>query len=168
VASVPPRLLDHVHDDPPQGAEPVLAAHMLYHVPDPLSAVRELRRITRDGGQVLVILNGEEHLRELRDAVTAALPPSPPGSSAAPGDRLRLDDGARLLAAEFRSVTRHDFTGELLIPSPEPVQAYVRSMTTSQDLPDPDDLAAAVTRLLRRDHPETFTIRTECGCLVCT
>jgi hypothetical protein len=41
-------------------------------------------------------------------------------------------------------------------------------MTTSQDLPDPDDLAAAVTRLLRRDHAETFRIRTECGCLVCT
>src|SRR5262245_27040439 len=43
-----------------------LAMHMLYHVPEPLEAARELRRITHPGGQVLVVLNGEDHLRELR------------------------------------------------------------------------------------------------------
>src|SRR5262249_46967694 len=35
-----------------------LAMHMLYHVPDPAVAVRELRRITDPGGHVLVVLNG--------------------------------------------------------------------------------------------------------------
>jgi len=50
-----------------------LAMHMLYHVPEPLAAVRELRRITHPAGQVLVVLNGEDHLRELHDLITAAL-----------------------------------------------------------------------------------------------
>jgi ubiquinone/menaquinone biosynthesis C-methylase UbiE len=39
-----------------------LAMHMLYHIGDPMAAVRELRRITRPGGRVLVVLNGADHL----------------------------------------------------------------------------------------------------------
>lgn len=145
-----------------------LAMHMLYHVPDPFAAVRELRRITRPGGQALVVLNGEDHLRELLDAVTAALPGGAEDAPAVLGERLHLDHGAGLLATEFRSVTRHDFTGELLIPGPRPVEDYVRSMVTTRDLPEPEDLAAAVASLVRRSHPGTFRVQTHSGCLVCT
>ncbi|WP_280203235.1 MULTISPECIES: class I SAM-dependent methyltransferase [Nocardia] len=35
----------------------VTARHMLYHVPDPYQALRELRRITRPGGRVAVSVN---------------------------------------------------------------------------------------------------------------
>src|SRR5215469_16274559 len=77
-----------------------LAMHMLYHVPEPTAAVRELRRITRPGGQVLVVLNGDDHLRELRDLIIAALSDltdeRPP-----PREQLRLDDGHDLLSSEF-------------------------------------------------------------------
>lgn len=144
-----------------------LAAHMLYHAPDPRAAVRELRRITCDGGHVLVVLNGDDHLRELRDAMAAALPRTPAGERVAAGERLRLDHGADLLAAEFRSVTRYDFPGELLIPGPGPVEDYVRSMITTQELPAPEDFVAAVSGLLSRGHPEMIRIRTHSGCLVC-
>lgn len=138
-----------------------LAPHMLYHVPGPAAAVRELRRITRDGGQVLVVLNGTDHLRELREAVAAALPGTP-----LRGERLHLDDGAALLAAEFRSVTRHDFTAELLVPGPGPVQDYVRSMMSTQRFPDPDSAVAAVGEFIRRSHSGPFRIRTRSGCLI--
>jgi SAM-dependent methyltransferase len=40
-----------------------LAAHMLYHIPDSRAAAGELRRITRPGGQVLVVLNGRRRRR---------------------------------------------------------------------------------------------------------
>jgi SAM-dependent methyltransferase len=143
-----------------------LAAHMLYHVPDPREAVRELRRITRDGGQAIVVLNGEDHLRELRDAVTAALPATPPDIPAFSLERVRLDDGERLLATEFRSVTRHDYAAELLVPGPDPVEDYVRSMIATAQLPDPGTFIAAVIRNLRRGLPGTIRIRTHCGCLI--
>ncbi|MGH3399578.1 MAG: class I SAM-dependent methyltransferase, partial [Streptosporangiaceae bacterium] len=142
-----------------------LAMHMLYHVPEPAAAVRELRRITRPGGQVLVVLNGEDHLRELRDLITAALGnftnADPPHR-----ERLRLDDGEDLLAGEFTSVTRHDFTGELRIPGPRPVEDYVRSMMITYDLPDPEALPAAVGSLVPSGG--TFRVRTHTGCLICS
>ena len=53
-------------------ADLALAPHMLYHVPDPADALRELRRVTRPGGRVVIVLNGAGHLRELRAAVAAA------------------------------------------------------------------------------------------------
>jgi len=144
-----------------------LAMHMLYHVPEPGEAARELRRITHPAGQVLVVLNGEDHLRELRDLIAAALRDitneEPPLR-----ERLLLEDGEELLASEFASVTRHDFTGELLIPHPQPVEDYVRSMTTTQDLPDPGAFAAAVSRSIPAGDAGVFRVRTHCGSLVCS
>ena len=139
-----------------------VAAHMLYHLPQPSAVVRELRRITRPGGQVLVVLNGHDHLRELRDLINTAIS-STSGSQRSYGERVQLDDGETLLAAEFSSVIRHDFTGELLIPGPGPVEDYVRSMTITRDQPDPDEFAAAVASLIPGD---TFRVRTHTGCLV--
>jgi SAM-dependent methyltransferase len=145
-----------------------LATHMLYHVPEPAAAVRELRRITHPGGQVLVVLNGRDHLRELRELIAAVLRGFPDGEPPGLG-RLRLDEGEELLAREFMSVTRHDFAGELVVPGPEPVEDYVRSMAVAQNLPDPQALSAAVSRLVVcGGDQETFRIRTHSGCLVCS
>jgi SAM-dependent methyltransferase len=140
-----------------------LAMHMLYHLPRPRAAVRELRRITRPGGPVLVVLNGEDHLRELHDLITAVLT-GVTGGQRPRRERLRLDEGEALLAGEFSSVIRHDFTSELLIREPGPVEDYVRSMPIVQDLPDPGGFAAAVAGLIPRG---TFRVRTHTGCLVC-
>jgi hypothetical protein len=42
-------------------------------VPDPRQAARELRRVTRPGGRVVVGLNGQDHLTQMREVVRAAL-----------------------------------------------------------------------------------------------
>ena len=142
-----------------------LAAHMLYHVPDPRAAVGELRRVTRPAGQVLVVLNGSNHLRELRDLIAAALQITT--SQPPPGDQLRLDDGQELLASEFTSVTRHDFKSQLRIPGPEPIEHYIRSMISTHDPRDPGALAAMVASRLPAGGGQ-FRVRTDTGCLVCT
>ena len=83
---------------------------MLYHVPDPADALRELRRVTRPGGRVVMVLNGVGHLRQLRVAVAAAR-----GDDAkAMGERVTLDNGESLARSFFPNVTRHDFVAELV------------------------------------------------------
>ena len=47
---------------PDGAADLALAMHMLYHVPDPSQAVRELRRVTHPGGRAVIGLNGRDHL----------------------------------------------------------------------------------------------------------
>jgi SAM-dependent methyltransferase len=143
-----------------------LAMHVLYHVPDPSAAVRELRRVTRRGGKILVVLNGHDHLRELRDAITAALPEQADGGSPGVREGLRLDRGAELLAREFATVTRHDFTSDLVIPGPAPIEHYLRSMSITQDLPDPESFIAAVLRHLPHEQGGVFRVRSRSGCLV--
>jgi SAM-dependent methyltransferase len=148
----------------PAGATDVaMAPHMLYHVPDPAAAVRELRRVTRPGGQVLVVLNGEDHLRELREQVADAL-----GDTVIRGrERITLDTGAELLARCFDSVVRHDFTAELVVPGPEPVAAYLLSSRAAQHAPEAQRLVARVLGGLPTDQAGNFRIQTHSGCLVC-
>ncbi len=154
-------------------ADVTLAMHMLYHAPDRPAAARELRRITRSGGLVLVVLNGADHLLELRDLLGPAARevglPADATQAELPGKDLGmdLDAGAVLLAGVFGSVERHDFPGELMVPGPAPVLDYVRSMRLTQSLADPESLVAAVARRIPAGGGGSIRIRTRAGCLVC-
>jgi SAM-dependent methyltransferase len=144
-------------------ADLTLAMHMLYHVPDPPAAIRELRRATRPGGRVVVGLNGADSLKELWAVIAAAS-----GGDIRPyGELLRLDEGEALLRTVFPSVTRHDFIGELRIPDPGPVADYVRSMSWIQANTDPERLVAAVLSRLPNEPGSLFRVTTHAGCLVC-
>jgi ubiquinone/menaquinone biosynthesis C-methylase UbiE len=150
------------------GCDVALAMHMLYHVPDPLTAVRELRRVTRDGGQVLIVLNGDDHLRELRDLIALALADSGLGTKEpVPFDRINLDDGRALVSQVFASVHRHDFVSELRLPGSEPIVRYVRSTFIAHSAAEPERLVAAVTRRLDDIPGGAFRVRTHSGCLIC-
>ena len=141
-------------------ADVTLAMHMLYHVTEPDLAVRELRRVTRPGGRLIVGLNGSDHLRELRGLIAEALASlgRPPVRSR---EQIDLDQGELLLRSQFTSVTRHDFESQLRVPDTGPIAAYVRSR-----VPDAGPLAEAVLSRLPAD-PALFPITTHSGCLVC-
>jgi SAM-dependent methyltransferase len=144
-----------------------VAAHMLYHVPDPAETVRELRRITRSGGRVLVVLNGADHLEELRSLVSQALRRfgvSRSGESL--WGRMSLDRGEELLSREFSSIERVDFPAELVIPRPEPIEAYVRSMSVVQNRTDGERFARYVASAV--PSGAALRVRTRAGCLVCS
>jgi SAM-dependent methyltransferase len=83
----------------------VLAAHMLYHVPDRESAVRELRRVLAAVGTCLAVTNGAGHLRSLRDLVERAV-----GEASwrmrSPSERaFAAENAAAQLGVAFGSVT---------------------------------------------------------------
>jgi len=145
-------------------ADLTLAMHMLYHVPDPAQAVRELRRVTRLGGRVVIVLNGRDHLWQLRDAVAAV---RAGGIVRSQRERVTLDDGEALAAPCFSSVTRHDFVSELRLPEPGPIADYVRSMSGTQHAADPGRVVAAVAAGLPVGHGTVLTITTHTGCLIC-
>ena len=157
-------------------ADITLAPHMLYHVPDRPAAVRELRRITRPGGQVLVVLNAADHLAELTDlAIAAAVDFGLPRHSSQAEIRadggVDLDTGAALLGREFASVDRHEFVSELAVPDPQPVLDYIASMRLVQSVADGGAVIAAAARLLPEmlvPSPDDgiIRIRTHTGCLV--
>jgi SAM-dependent methyltransferase len=149
---------------PDGAADLTLAMHMLYHVPDPSQAVRELRRVTRPGGRVVIVLNGRDHLRQLRDAVAAA---RADGTMRSQRERVTLDDGEALTEPHFSSVTRHDFVSELRLPEPGPIVDYVRSMLGTQHAADPERLVAEVVARFPAGPGAVLTITTHTGCLVC-
>jgi SAM-dependent methyltransferase len=140
-----------------------LAAHMLYHVPDPAQALRELRRVTRPGGRVVIVLNGAGHLHQLRAAVAAAR-----GEDVkAMGERVTLDDGESLARAIFPNVARHDFVAELRVPAPGPIADYVRSMSGTSQEADPDHVVETVAATFPSTTDGHYTITSHSGCLVC-
>jgi len=143
----------------------VMAMHMLYHAPDRALAIRELRRVMRDGGVTLVVTNSELHLRELDQLIAAA----------AGRELLRtsimtftLGIGEAELGAAFSSVERHDFPGELLVTDVEPVVDYVASMrafVTGDRGAVLDDVRRRVAAIIERDG--VFRVHTHAGCFVC-
>jgi len=140
-----------------------LAPHMLYHVSDPLSAIAELRRVTKAGGRSLVVLNGADHLREMKDLAATQIGSAPARDWAEP---LQLDEGLEMLRSVFGSVERHDFTAELALTDREPVAAYIRSMTPVQQLADPGAAVAKAVRAIRFGRDGGIRVRTHCGCLI--
>jgi SAM-dependent methyltransferase len=143
-------------------ADLALAPHMLYHVPDPADALRELRRVTRPGGRVVVVLNGAGHLRQLRVAVAAAR-----GDDAkAMGERVTLDNGESLARSFFPNVTRHDFVAELRVPAPGPIADYLRSISGTSHQADSEHVIETVVAALPTTPEGHYLITSHTGCLI--
>ena len=141
-----------------------MAMHMLYHVPDRLAAVQELRRITKNGGRALVVLNGADHLAELRDLILAATRDIGLSARDTWAEEYLLDYGAALLASVFGSVERHDIAAGLVVPDRAPVLDYIRSVFVAQALPDPEQLVNAAAKRLPAGE---WRIKTHSGLLIC-
>jgi hypothetical protein len=85
-----------------------------------------------------------------------------------------LDSGEAILRRHFESVTRRDLVGELAVPDPDAVVAYVESTRYSLEPQLPPDLAwpdaLAAIRSAVDDEIRTtgaFRSRTHTGILTC-
>jgi SAM-dependent methyltransferase len=95
----------------------VVAAWMLYHVPDLDRAFAEIARVLRGGGRLVCATNSVFHLHELRELVGS-------GRSTITFSR---ESGQELLASHFATVSRQDIDGVLEFADRAELEEYVRA-----------------------------------------
>jgi len=162
---------------PAERFDVVVAPHMLYHVTDRPSAVREFRRVLAAGGRLVAVANGGGHLASLRAVVDAAAGRWQPGWRWT--DRLAeafsLDNGGPQLAIAFDHVrcVRPDQPGRAIITDPDVVAGYLASVEDlyGSDFDGPwDDLVIAVraTAAETIDRDGAFIVEGDVGAFICS
>jgi len=118
----------------------VIANFMLYHVPDRVKALKEIRRVLRSpdpesgkgGGHFIAATSGQRHLNELNAWLQKASPDKYiPFNSA-----FSLDNGLTQLEPFFSSVEIKRYNNELRVTEIEPLMAYIFSTTKAKDIPE--------------------------------
>jgi len=119
----------------------LLAAHMLYHVPDRARALAEMRRVLRPIGRLCVATNDRTHLIELRElagrcGLGGALFAGPTSA-----DAFDLDAAADEVAGVFGPVRVVRRRVPLEITEAAPAVEYVRSVLPGGGRADEESLA---------------------------
>lgn len=141
----------------------VIANHMLYHVPDPDLAIREMARVVAPGGTLLASTNGFGHMDVMKDAIAEAF-----GSHEE--DELYavfgIDTGERRLRQSFRHITWHAYDNDLLVTDLDAAVAYGLSFPPG-DAAGPEEQSQFRAAFERRSINGVLRIRTRTGVFVC-
>jgi len=124
----------------------VVAAWMLYHVPDLDRALSQLARVLRPGGRLVAVTNARFHLMELRDLV---------GSGPSTLSFAR-ETGEELLAPHFAQIRREDVDGHIEFADRAEVEEYVRASISMS--PFVGNLPAAVDEPFRAGRANSIFI----------
>lgn len=113
--------LEELLDD---GFDTVVANHMLYHVDSPDAALKEIWRVLKPGGTVVVALNGMDHLDELLALGEEIGRPSTIRNQA----RITAETARTYLDRYFEGVREERFPGAFEVGTVQPVVNYLSSL----------------------------------------
>lgn len=109
----------------------VVAAWMLYHVPDLDRALSEIARVLGHRGALVAVTNSVEHLHELRALMHYVRPAEP----------FSRENGEQLLSRHFACVTRRDVDAKVTVRRREQLVGYQRSIpVTTRPIPEEVEL----------------------------
>lgn len=101
----------------------VIANHMLYHVPNPIQAIAEVRRVLRSTGRFYTSTNGETHLQEIDQlSKQAGL-----DDSALTPLAFTLENAPQQLSTHFSQIQLHLLENALAVTEAEPLVAFTLS-----------------------------------------
>ncbi len=135
--------------------------HVLYHVPDQGLAMRELRRIVRPGGRVVIATNGARNNERMYEVARLAASDLGRTDTFPRTSPFRLEDVERVRAV-FPDVRVEIFESAFRFPEAEPALRYWRSMRD-----DPELEAAMRLRIDEIIRAEgSFRVPLVAGCFV--
>jgi SAM-dependent methyltransferase len=119
----------------------VVAAWVLFHVPDLDQGLAQIARVLTPGGSLLAVTNSEHHLAEAREHA---------GISMVGRVSFSSENGEEALRRHFVRVRRTDVEGTVTFADGDAVRAYVGSLVTlghaADSVPDLAEPLAATTR----------------------
>jgi SAM-dependent methyltransferase len=144
----------------------VVANHMLYHVPDRIHALHEIKRVLTPGGSLHAATNGLRHMAEIIEALREVAGVDTESYGLAPEETFGLESGIPQLRDVFERVRVVERMGELRVTEVEPYMAYILSMRFGDDLTDDQvqRLAHWAEETIARDG--AISITTQPGVLI--
>lgn len=158
---------------PDASCDRVMANHMLYHVPDQMAALYEMRRVVKPGGRAILATNAavsSQRLADLHHEAAERLGYSPTGSLSA---RFTLDD-LPLVRSVFPGAERHVYDDAFLFPTAEAALRYYASAMVDAIAERPEDgshrarllpvVEARIREIIAREG--VFRVPKAAGCFV--
>lgn len=106
----------------------VVAAWMLYHVPDLDRGLAECARVLRPGGALVAVTNAAADFTELWELVGR--------DTSARLLTFRAENGEEALRRHFDDVVRHDVAGDVTFADADAIRRYVGSSIAGRDYVD--------------------------------
>jgi len=137
------------------------ARHMLYHLPEPIAALAEFRRVTRPGGTVAVVVNHARTCWRTHDLVASHAR----NHGIAPvtdliNDNVTSDTLPDMMHDTFGTATVQSYDNALLFREPGPLIAFAEALFVfcgiTADHPARSDILAELIADIERwfaDHP---------------